>query len=249
MLAALTYLRSAGLTAVALVAAALPAAAAAPQSASAAPRITSMIVGKDRVLGGVRTVTAAKATIRVGGRRCAIAAGTPLAVLVARGTSFRVTDHGRCGRRPVDASGLYVTQIGPDRARGAAGWVYKVGNRSGSAGAADPSGPFGTGRRLRPGQPLLWFWCRTAGRCQRTLAISAPARVRPNQGFSITVRGYDDLGRGVPIADASLQVGTSTFTTDERGRATVRATAAGRLTLRASKPGLVPSFPRTVIVR
>lgn len=248
MLAPLTHLRSAGLLAAALAAAALPASLG-PADAGAAPRITSMIVGKDGVLGGVRTVTAARATVRVGSRRCAVAAGTPLAVLIARGSSIRVDDHGRCGRRPIDSTGLYVTQIGPDRRGGQAGWVYKVGNRAGTTGAADPSGPFGTGRRLRPGQPLLWFWCRSAGSCQRTLALAAPARVRPGQAFTVTVRGYDDLGRGVAIAGATVQAGASTATTDARGRATLRAPAGGRLTLRASKPGLVPSFPRTVTVR
>lgn len=246
MLAPMTTLRSAGLLAVALAAATL---ATASPAAAAPPSITSMVVGQDRVLGGLRTVAAPQTTVRVGGRRCTVAAGTPLAVLLARGSSIRLGDYGRCGKDPADSAGLYVRRIGPDRARGQAGWVYKVGHRVGTAGAADPAGPFGTGRRLRAGQPLLWFWCRSAGRCQRTLEIAAPARVRADRGFSILVRGYDDQGRGVPVAGVTLRVGASTFTTDERGRANVRATAAGRLTLRASKPGLVEAFPRTVTVR
>jgi hypothetical protein len=178
-----------------------------------------------------------------------VPAGTALSVLLARGSAIKVADYGRCGPRAVDSTGLYVTQIGPDRRGGPAGWVYKVGRRVATTGAADPSGPFGTGRRLQADQPLLWFWCRSAGRCQRTLEIGAPARVRADQAFTITVRGYDDQGRGRAIAGASLRVGAETFTTDERGRATVRATAPGTLTLRASKEGLVEAFPRTVAVR
>ncbi|HEU4656719.1 MAG TPA: carboxypeptidase-like regulatory domain-containing protein [Capillimicrobium sp.] len=244
----MTFLRSAGLLA-ATAALALPAASAAPASAAQAPRVPSMIVGKSAILGGLRTVTADAATIRVGSRRCAVAAGTPLSVLVARGISFDVKDFGRCGPQPADSAGLYVTRIGPDRRGGQAGWVYKVGHRIGTTGAADPSGPFGTGKRLRTGQPVLWFWCRQAGRCQRTLEIAAPERVGQDEPFTITVRGYDDQGRGRPIRGVTLKVGTSEFTTDANGRATVRATAAGRLTLRASKPGLVDAFPQTVTVR
>ena len=59
-----------------------------------------------------------------------------------------------------------------DRNRGRRGWAYKVGNKAGTTGAADPSGPFGTGRRLRKTQRVLWFYCVLRSRgCQRTLSI------------------------------------------------------------------------------
>ena len=51
---------------------------------------------------------------------------------------FRLRDYGACSRRARDAGSLYVRQIGPDRERGRDGWVYKVGSRAGSTGAADP---------------------------------------------------------------------------------------------------------------
>ena len=82
----------------------------------------------------------------VGRPRCAVAAGTPLAALAALrragGPAFRVRDYASCSRHAADASGLYVSaRSARDRARGQDGWVYKVGNRVGTAGAADPRGP------------------------------------------------------------------------------------------------------------
>ena len=39
-----------------------------------------------------------------------------------------------------------MTRIAGERNRGQDGWVYKVGRRAGTAGAADAAGPFGNGR-------------------------------------------------------------------------------------------------------
>ena len=169
--------------------------------------------------------------MRVGGRRCAVGRATPLSALAGTRLRLRLRDYGSCGRSPADAGSLYVRKVGPDRAGGPRGWVYKVGNRAGTTGAADPSGPFGTGRRLRGGR-LLWFWClqSRAGGCQRTLdarpeastvAAGAPLRVR--------VRGYDDNGRGVPVAGALVRAGGAQALTGADGVATVtRAGGRGR---------------------
>ena len=63
----------------------------------------------------------------------------------------------------------YVAAIGGDENRGDSGWVYKVGNRQGTTSAADPSGPFGSGRIKRRVR-VTWFYCVfEAGGCQRTL--------------------------------------------------------------------------------
>ena len=65
--------------------------------------------------------------------------------------------------------------LGGEANRGRSGWEYKVDGVAGSTGAADPSGPLGNGRRLRPGARVLWFWCKASGRgCERTLEV-APA--------------------------------------------------------------------------
>ena len=148
-------------------------------------------------------MTARKALVRVGGRRCAAGAGTALAALVRSHVGrLRLRDFGSCSRRPRDGAGLFVRGIGPDRNRGRDGWVYKVGRRVATAGAADPSGPFGRGR-LRGGQRVTWFYCRLGSRgCQRTLVL----RLRSEPGAVVaTVRGYDDEGEGVPVEGATVR--------------------------------------------
>src|SRR4051812_20862995 len=225
--------------AIAIGAAAL---AAAPGAArAAAPRVQAMIVHRSGAVFGPRSVGAGATRVR----RCRVPAATPLAVLAALGRtggpSFRAS--GAC-------SALYVFQVGGDRARGRAGWVYKVGHRLGTTAAADPSGPFGTGRRLRSGQHVTWFWCVSAARCQRTLAVSGvPRRTPRGRPLRVTVRAYDDNGRSVPAADASVALGTSRAVTGRDGRARLIAPRRrGSAVLRAARRGLVPAFPVRVAI-
>ncbi|MCV5639324.1 hypothetical protein OFN49_31050, partial [Escherichia coli] len=84
------------------------------------------------------TVAARAASVTSSGRKCTAPQGTALAALAgvrrAGGPTFALT--GGCG------ASLYVRRIGAHAARGYEGWVYKVGNRAATAGAADPGGPF-----------------------------------------------------------------------------------------------------------
>jgi hypothetical protein len=127
-----------------------------------------------------------------------------------------------------------------------------VGPGAGRAGAAAGSGSFGTGRRLRAGDRVTWFWCvlSRTGSCQRTLvAIPATRRVAPGAALTVTVRGYDDAGHGVPVGGATVRLGSATATTAANGRATLTApAAAGRARLTATRAGLVRSFPEEVVV-
>lgn len=158
-------------TAAAATAALLPALAPATAGA-AAPRVATKVVGKGGTLFRTRVVPARASTVGVAGKRCAVAAGTPLAALLAAsragGPAVKVSDYGSCSRRAADGGGLYVTQVGRDRRRGRAGWVYAVNGRIGTAGAADPLGPFGRGT-LRRGQRVTWFWCAEASRCEKSI--------------------------------------------------------------------------------
>ena len=97
---------------------------------------------------------------------------------------------------------------------------------------------------------MLWFWCvkDAADACQRTLETSSAAAVAPGAPLAVTVRGYDEQGKGVPVAGATVTLGGATATTGADGVATVTAPAAGRAALGAAKPGLVPSFPRRIAV-
>jgi hypothetical protein len=156
----------------------------------------------------------------------------------------RLRDYGSCGRRPADASGLFVKRIGPDANRGQDGWVYKIGRRSPSTGAADT-----TGRRLHGGDRVLWFWCHAQadGGCQRTLEAT-PDRVTaaPGEQLRVTVRGYDNDGRGALVEGATVVLGGASAVTGADGVATITVPGAGRLRVTASKAGLVRSFPRVV---
>ena len=143
-----------------------------------------------------------------------------------------------------------MREIAGERAQGADGWVYKVGRRVGSTGAADPSGPFGTGRKLRAGQKVLWFWCvkDAVDACQRTLEIAAPRTVAPGAAFRRPCAATTRTARACP-SPASRSRSAVDARPDASGTATVTApAAAGALTLRAEQPGLVQAFPRKVTV-
>lgn len=230
------------------VAAALAAAALAPAAEAAPPRVSQLVAFRD---GGAeqKRVTARAATARVGGRRCKVGAATPMAALLRSGVGpLRIKDYGECSGRPVDAAGLYVAAIRGDRARRQNGWVYKVGNKVATAGAADPAGPFGRGR-LRKGQRVTWFYCRMNVRtssCQRTLGLTASA---PGGGtVHVTVRAYDDRGRARPQAGATVHAGVATATTGSDGKVTMTL-PRGRNALWATAPGRVRSFKEAVDVR
>jgi hypothetical protein len=234
----------------ALAAAALVAAAGTPSAASAAT-VQTMVVGKDRVLRDAGPVRVKARRLTLHGRRCAVGRATPLSLLAGTGLRLRVKDFGSCGRSPRDAGGLFVTAVGNDRNRGRDGWVYKVGRRAGTAPAGDPSGPFGTGRRLRSSDRLLWFYCHmdTSGGCQRTLEARPDRRsAAPGTPLRVTVTGYDDAGNGAPVAGATVRLGAASAITAADGTVTltVPGNASGRLAVRAERDGLVPSFPDMV---
>src|SRR4051794_34118037 len=131
-----------------LAAAAAASLVAAAPAGAAAPAVDQMVGFKD---GGAKggEGRAAATRVKIGRKRCAVGAGTPLAALV-RGKvgKLRIRDFGSCSSRGRDAGGLYVRGIGRDVVSGPEdpdGWVYKIGNKAAPAGAADLSGPFGRG--------------------------------------------------------------------------------------------------------
>ena len=217
---------------------------AAPAAAPAAT-VETMVAGKQRVLREAAPVKLVeKRRVKVGGHRCTVAGATPLGVLAGTSLALRVRDYGSCGRRAADASLLFVTRIAGDRNRGQDGWVYKVNRKVGSAGAGDRSG-----RHLRGGDRLLWFYCRMqrAGGCQRTLeATPDRTTAAPGEMVRVTVRGYDDQGRGVAVPGATVRLGSATATTDAGGIAELAVPAGGRLPVTATRAGMVPAFPAEV---
>ncbi len=225
-------------------------------TAGAAPVVQSMIVGSTgAILSPARSVTASAGTVRVAGRSCAVASATPLAVLAvvsrAGGPGFSLRDYGRCGASPANSAQLFVNSLAGESNRGQSGWEYKVNGVSGTTGAGDPSGPEGNGRRLSAGQRVVWFWCAAyAGGCQRSLEVSASASVGRGRTLSVTVTGRDNEGRAVPVAGAIVTLGSDFASTGSSGRTVLYApSAAGSYQLSATRRGLVPSFPETIVVR
>lgn len=229
-----------GLTAVALLA------LAGPVPAAAAPRVNQMVVFRNGTAKTARPSLAA-ATAKVGGKRCAVAAATPLAALIRSGIGpLSLRDYGSCSQRPTDGGGLFVTAIGSDRNKGSDGWVYKAGNKLGTAGAADPSGPFGNGR-LRAGARVTWFWCHVTARangCQDTLAVAAKSSGRV---VTVRVRRYDDQAKGRPAAGALVHAGGQTAITGSDGVARLTL-SMGRHSIWASQTGRIRSFAIGVTV-
>jgi uncharacterized membrane protein len=231
------------LPAVALIAALVAAPAAAEARAPVVHQLVVFKSGKTKARG----VSSKGVLVKVGQRRCAAGTGTALAALVrSKPGRLRLRDFGSCSKRARDGAGLFVSGIGRDRNHGQNGWTYKVGRKAATAGAADPAGPFGKGRRLRQGQRVTWFYCRlVGGGCQRTLELKAAAE--PG-GVATTVRGYDDRGHGVAVAEATVKLGAATRVTDPSGVAHFGA-APGSYKAYASKKGFVRSFSERVVVR
>jgi hypothetical protein len=223
-----------------LVAAAAALAVAAPP-ASAAVKVGQLVVQKD---GTARQAEVrARAThVRVHGDDCKVPSGTALAALVESNVAkLRLHDYGSCSDRAQDAGGLFVRAIGGDKNKGTNGWVYKVGSRLATAGAADPAGPFGNGR-LKKHARVTWFYCHMKAAthsCQPTLGLTAMSG--SDETVHVHVTSYDDRGRKTPAAGATVHVGDTTGKTDADGDADLVVTP-GRYVVYAEKAGAIRSF-------
>ncbi len=220
-----------------------------PQMATArsAPTVEQMVVFKSGK-ATIKKVRAAGLKVKVGHKRCAVGTGTPLAALLrSKVARFGLRDYAACSARARDGGQIYVSSIGGDRARGTNGWVYKVGHKSATSGAADPTGPFGSGL-LKKSQRVTWYYGTQQGESfERTLELSVGPG--PAAGTArVRVRSYDNDGRGRPEPGAMVRAGSATATTGASGSAVV-ATGAGRRTFVASKPGAVRSFAESLTVR
>jgi hypothetical protein len=233
--------------AVGVAAAAVAPAAASPIGGggpSPPPKVNQLVVFRD---GSFRekTTRARRVAVHVGGRRCVVGAGTPLAALVvSKVAKIGLRDFGSCSRRARDATGLFVRKLGPDANAGQDGWVYKVGRKAGSAGAADPSGPFGHGR-LKYGAHVLWFYCHMQGSsCQRTLSFDQ-MDTEPPGALLVHVGAYNDQGKGIPAAGVTVHIDSVTGVTDQTGAVRIVG-GVGRHTLYADGGGYVRTFDTTV---
>ncbi len=230
--------------------------AAAASRSSRAAKVELMVVGRERVLAAARPLRASETTVKASGRSCRVGASTPLAALARalrrERLAYHVRDFGHCSlKRPGGSAQLFVDRVGSERNRGQNGWFYKIDHRAGSAGGADPSGPFGEGL-LHDGARVLWFYClfetRTSS-CQRSLSLRPAARSgRAGEPLRVSVRGYDNDARGRPEAGVMVTLGPASALTDSGGEAVLRLPVSGRYRLEAAKPGTAPAFPVSVRV-
>ena len=140
-----------------------------------------------------------------------------------------------------------MAKVRNEREKGFGGWVYKVGRRTPGIGAADLSG-----KRLRDGQRVTWFWCEQddTGGCQRTLE-ARPERTAaaPGESLAVSVRGYDDNGKGVAVEGATVELGSATAVSGPDGVAVLTVPAEpGKHPLAATRDGLVRAFPVEVTI-
>ena len=221
---------SRALIAVALLA--VMACSAAPAQA-ATPRVQALVVGKSGWTAGPASIPVRATRVN----SCRLGAGLPIGVLSALRQPFRA--RGGCGA-------LYVFQVRRDREQGTGGWVYKVGRRLPGVSASSPRA------RVRSGQRVIWFWCRRAGRCQRTLSTSA----RSSGGrMRVSVIAYDDAGRGKRMSRATVivrRLGSSsrrTYRTGSSGTVSFRVRRGARYRVDSRRSGVIRVFPTTVRAR
>ena len=246
-------MRGASARATLLAGAAAPLAVAAPRAVAAPPaagavKVRQLVVQKSGEARQAK-VTARKAQVHVHGDDCTVPSATALAALVlSEVPGVKLKDYGACSSRARDAGGLFVRSIDGDANKGVDGWVYKVGKRLATAGAADPAGPFGNGR-LEDRARVTWFYCRLNPQkhtCQRTLVVRVK---QPLAGWlTVHVTAYDDSGHGKPSKGATVHAGGRTAKTDAEGNAGF-GVPEGHHSVYATKHGAIRSFGEAVDVR
>jgi hypothetical protein len=212
------------------------------------PKVNQLVVFRDGSFKE-KTTRAKRVSVHIGPKRCVVGAGTPLAALVASKVArIGLRDFGSCSAHARDAGGLFVRKLGPDANAGQNGWVYKIGRRSGTAGAADPSGPFGHAK-LKFGAHVLWFYCvmQSSGGCQRTLSFQE-IDTQPPGGLVVHVGAYNDQGKGIPAAGVTVHVDSATAVTDASGVARL-SPGAGKHSMYADGGGYVRTFDTNVEVQ
>ena len=224
-------------------------------TAAAGARVQVMVVGQKKVIAQPVKLHARATKVRASGRRCAVAASTPLAALAAAlgraKVGYAVRDFGGCTAGSPRSSGqLFVNRIAGERNRGQDGWVYKVDDRAPGRGAADV--------RLRAGDRVAWIYCKQSpetGGCQRSLrAVPSKRSGRGGDSLNVKVFGYDDkrARRLVPGALVTVHKGTTKIasaTTGVDGIALLTFPVPGLYDVSATADGLVPSFPVRIRAR
>jgi hypothetical protein len=95
--------------------------------------------------------------------------------------------------------------------------------------------------RLKAGTRVTWFWCHVTSRdngCPHTLVLSVTAGAG---SLTAKVRRYDDRGKGVAAAGATVHAGGVDAITGSDGVAHLQL-AAGHYSVYADQPTRIRSF-------
>ena len=83
---------------------------------------------------------------------------------------------------------------------------------------------------------------------QNPTTVESPKTARAGRRFTVTVVYYDAKGKPRALFDARVSAGGHTYTSNRRGKVTLKATRAGTLTLSATRRGFIRSAPVPVKV-
>ena len=222
---------------------------------AAAPAVQSMIVGSSgAILSQPRTVLASASTVRVGTRTapsrrarrwpCSPAVRAPVG-------RFALRDYGHCGSSPRNSGQLFVYCSGASPTAG-----RTAGSTRSTASPAAPA------RAIRAAPVATAGCCARVSACcgsgARPSAVAASARSksrrRRRRSRGALADGHRQRLRqrrpARPVAGAIVTLGSDFASTRRRRqRDAGRPSAPGRYQVSATRRGLVPSFPETIVVR
>lgn len=147
--------------------------------------------------------------------------------------------------RPLSVSdkfsfGLFVCGIGDFTGDDDSFWLYKVNHRAPEVGADQ--------FELERGDQVLWYF-QDLGSNLNTgdeLVLFAPGRAKPGNDVKVTVYAYSFDGKRERAEGVTVASKDDTAKTDARGEARIDILREGRVFLRATRTGDIPSAPRRV---
>jgi len=155
--------------------------------------------------------------------------------------------------------GFFISSIGGHTGSGAVGWSYRVWNPDDAYMPDFATDMFLLGYSSMPlslpHEQVLFYWGGSG--CYPLKATSDKATVGVGEEFTATVRHYHDqgwtgIGDWEPIAEATIEVGGETFTTDSNGQVKIYLESGGNYELTARKGFdgsnfYVPTDDRTMV--
>lgn len=136
--------------------------------------------------------------------------------------------------------GLLVCGVGDFRSDDDSFWLYKVNHRAPEVGADQ--------FKLSRGDEVLWYY-QDIGRNLNVgdeLVLFAPGRAKPGDDVRVTVYAYSFNGKRERAEGVTVASKDDTAKTDARGEARIDILREGRVFLRATRTGDIPSAPRRV---